>query len=635
MVAAAAMAPTELQGCSSHIDVVPCMEDWDESFMNEGREWDDPGLEVGCGEHDLGPAPLAMLADTDGAVVGAPGGGGGAGAGTGLWSKNVLEQGAIQAMRKAELEYHAACAHLAQVQARLCGIRDVMDELRGGGGGGQVLAAEDSGTCEREAAPRGEGGAAAEAVAAAEGWRQESKRALEKAAEQLKAVLSGSQEQALLNDHHIELLDRGGQYQVASWLVRKVEEVCAGAGDAPPGCQVPSMELALRDSHAVRFLQDLNYDEVLRIRVVLPGQSALTDASGGAAAGLHLGWPDEYWSRGGFIHELPYDEVLQIRSPMEWELPLLGRGGSPGGSGEAAAGTQAELLRGRQQGPDGRSGSSASRRVPFADEDFFVRPPLVEVKSGAAGPDGDMLPPLESALAGEGGSAGLLSSRPAEPGAEELVLAEESDSTPAAMVSGPRPRHQAASSSTTRALLLALVSICGGLAGGMVVHSELSVLAKDVCAIALVLAFAALSAFAVGVFPRRYRQGPSPGGSGYVRPWGQVLLAVASVAAMLSVSTVLALLVKSLEAAVLLMFEGSKRVAQAAASSSASLLWPPGKAALGLRLLFAGEVALISCSQLLSAAAWGALLMSVSISVTAALLIAISVARGKQPAHES
>ncbi|CAI5993421.1 unnamed protein product [Closterium sp. NIES-64] len=101
-------------------------------------------------------------------------------------------------------------------------------------------------------------------------------------------------------DHHIEMMDCGGQYHVAHWLVDKVQEIasasssadwstanaaCNGAiGGAPAGAgavdggaaaaaplAVPvNLDLAAQgyDDHAVRFLQHLPYDRVLKIRTI-------------------------------------------------------------------------------------------------------------------------------------------------------------------------------------------------------------------------------------------------------------------------------------------------------------------------------------------------------------------------------
>ncbi|CAI5502507.1 unnamed protein product [Closterium sp. Naga37s-1] len=101
-------------------------------------------------------------------------------------------------------------------------------------------------------------------------------------------------------DHHIEMMDCGGQYHVAHWLVDKVQEIasassradwstanaacngsigCApvgagavdgGAAAAAPLAVPVNLDLAAQgyDDHAVRFLQHLPYDRVLKIRTI-------------------------------------------------------------------------------------------------------------------------------------------------------------------------------------------------------------------------------------------------------------------------------------------------------------------------------------------------------------------------------
>ncbi|GJP41028.1 hypothetical protein CLOM_g674 [Closterium sp. NIES-68] len=131
--------------------------------------------------------------------------------------------------------------------------------------------------------------------------RERSRESLRLAEQVLRDRLGEAHVQSQVIDHHIEMMDCGGQYHVAHWLVDKVQEIAsasspaawttanaarngptgapvgAGAGDgnaegaAPPLLAVPvNLDLAAQgyDDHAVRFLQHLPYGRVLKIRTI-------------------------------------------------------------------------------------------------------------------------------------------------------------------------------------------------------------------------------------------------------------------------------------------------------------------------------------------------------------------------------
>ncbi|CAI7841691.1 unnamed protein product [Closterium sp. NIES-53] len=129
---------------------------------------------------------------------------------------------------------------------------------------------------------------------------ERSRESLRLAEQVLRDRLGEAHVQSQVIDHHIEMMDCGGQYHVAHWLVDKVQEIasasspadwstanaaCNGAiGGAPAGAgavdggaaaaaplAVPvNLDLAAQgyDDHAVRFLQHLPYDRVLKIRTI-------------------------------------------------------------------------------------------------------------------------------------------------------------------------------------------------------------------------------------------------------------------------------------------------------------------------------------------------------------------------------
>ncbi|CAI5458593.1 unnamed protein product, partial [Closterium sp. Yama58-4] len=126
--------------------------------------------------------------------------------------------------------------------------------------------------------------------------RERSRESLRLAEQVLRDRLGEAHVQSQVIDHHIEMMDCGGQYHVAHWLVDKVQEIAsassradwstanaacngsiAGAADggaaaaSPPLLAVPvNLDLAAQgyDDHAVRFLQHLPYDRVLKIRTI-------------------------------------------------------------------------------------------------------------------------------------------------------------------------------------------------------------------------------------------------------------------------------------------------------------------------------------------------------------------------------
>lgn len=94
--------------------------------------------------------------------------------------------------------------------------------------------------------------------------------------------------QTSINDFHIELLDNGGQYHVAQWLINEVEE----SGSTQLVMNI-NLDLALQgcDPHVVQFLHNLPYGQVLGIKTSVKSGQSVVDFSDGSS------WESEFCDR--------------------------------------------------------------------------------------------------------------------------------------------------------------------------------------------------------------------------------------------------------------------------------------------------------------------------------------------------
>ena len=97
-----------------------------------------------------------------------------------------------------------------------------------------------------------------------------------------------------MNDRHIEMLDRGGHYQVASWLINEVQGFCSE--EDSPNLQV---EMQGYDLETVSFLQNLPFNEVQKIKATEKKQ----------AVGLVDYWDGSSWEEVGGEGEGAAEEV--------------------------------------------------------------------------------------------------------------------------------------------------------------------------------------------------------------------------------------------------------------------------------------------------------------------------------------
>eukprot|EP00897_Mesotaenium_endlicherianum_P005050 jgi/Mesen1/4573/ME000232S03830 len=233
--------------------------------------------------------------------------------------KASLEEGALLAIRQAEESYRQAFDQMRKAHTRLESAKAIVAELQAGSEGGELQELEEFAALQSGHGVQLEDFEASgldkehvqDVVAMEEARQNVSRIAFEKAEKILKKRLSEAQVQSRVIDHHIELLDRGGQYQVANWVVDEVAGVCYD-DDEHTSFVVPNVELALRDTEAVRFLQHLPYDEVLRIRVQVPASTprVLPDPSRYFDIDVEEGTPKvvDAGTR-AYLRELPFDEV--------------------------------------------------------------------------------------------------------------------------------------------------------------------------------------------------------------------------------------------------------------------------------------------------------------------------------------
>lgn len=525
-----------------------------------------------------------------------------------------LEEGAMRAIRQAENQCREAAQKLLEAQARLESVRLIAgelgargggvrggvkgggggeltvgggelkvgggggEELRGGGGGEDKVKSDDISVIDNVTMEEDdndddddswrEGVMAVQEVVRAEETRRAKLEVLERATEVLQQRLREGRMQMSINDRHIELLDRGAQYEVASWVIREVEGFYSDENGGGSLVININLELALKgcDPQTTRFLQDLPYDQVLGIKTnntavsTLPPTPSPSPFPSPSTPLVVDYWDGSSWESGG-LAEGEWLEIDEREGKNGWKSDdYISVGGRSFGEGGEVI--NRESLAGPVNLDLASHGFRSSPTSTLSPLSPLTEPNLRRLEFR----DGELVYANE-----------VLTEFSEDIETRELQL---SSSTSSGMMSVSKTHY------STSALSLPLpfvekkkkpmlgkeaffcLGISSALAGAMVATYELKSLAKDAYVLIMAFSLALLVACIVGVvsppIPKKAREILGSRINTWqwekesetkremerervVRPWEQVIVKLGAAAAVLSGATVLALFAKAVQ----------------------------------------------------------------------------------------